>query len=761
MYSHLTNSLQISGEVKGWVQENRGIVNQYIISQVSDLLGTQAAGGEKTLTGQEYRQRKVLLSKVKEYWIEGVLEKSLYTQAMIELGLEKRLDAVKQPLSDLEVSEESRQNLPMGTGAIDVFNQMGEGRTLLILGEPGAGKTITLLKLTQNLIGRTEVNLHRPIPVVLNLSSWKSKLQIADWLVQELWRIYQVSKKQGKSWIEDQQLLLLLDGLDEVKAEHREDCVEAINQFMQNHGQTEIVICSRIKDYEALSIRLRLRGAICIQSLTPEQINQYLARAGEKLEAVKTLLQQDTQLQELAKSPLTLSVMTLAYQGKKIEELPQTGSVEQRRQHLFNTYIEKRFNRKGTKQQYPKTQVIHWLSWLAQRMSQSSQTVFLIEQMQPTWLQTNNQKRFYRFGNFLIGGLVIILILWPIYAWDPLQQFGVWRNYISSNGKPAMEGGLMNALRWGLVLGLIFGWGRAEIKTFEALAWPWKKTWKDLLGGLISGLKWGLIFGLSLGIIGGSWVKLTWPYFKYVLLEQHIEGLREGILWGIVYGLKWGLSLGLSLGLINAMRGAQIETKTIPNQGIWRSARNATIIGLIIWLSLLPIYWFNSYLINNIYWGLIRGLDDWVTSHPIDLITPGLRWGLMLGLIFGGGVACIRHFTLRLILHRHNYIPWNYARFLHYATKLIFLQKVGGGYIFIHRMLLEHFANSRATLIVSPEPVEKVNSPRELHANNVNHVETQPLTSVQNKIFCSHCGHPNSAKSNFCNKCGTRLIKVN
>lgn len=59
---------------------------------------------------------------------------------------------------------------------------------------------------------------------------------------------------------------------------------------------------------------------------------------------------------------------------------------------------------------------------------------------------------------------------------------------------------------------------------------------------------------------------------------------------------------------------------------------------------------------------------------------------------WGGCKACIKHFALRLILYRNNYIPWNYARFLDYATERIFLQKVGGGYIFIHRMLMEHFA---------------------------------------------------------------------
>ncbi len=76
----------------------------------------------------------------------------------------------------------------------------------------------------------------------------------------------------------------------------------------------------------------------------------------------------------------------------------------------------------------------------------------------------------------------------------------------------------------------------------------------------------------------------------------------------------------------------------------------------------------------------------------IGWLILGLISGLILGLIFGGGIACIQHFVLRLILYRNGFIPWNYARFLDYATDRIFLQKVGGGYIFIHRLLLEHFA---------------------------------------------------------------------
>jgi len=37
--------------------------------------------------------------------------------------------------------------------------------------------------------------------------------------------------------------------------------------------------------------------------------------------------------------------------------------------------------------------------------------------------------------------------------------------------------------------------------------------------------------------------------------------------------------------------------------------------------------------------------------------------------------------------------PLNYARFLDCAAERIFLRKVGGGYIFVHRLLLEYFAS--------------------------------------------------------------------
>jgi hypothetical protein len=40
----------------------------------------------------------------------------------------------------------------------------------------------------------------------------------------------------------------------------------------------------------------------------------------------------------------------------------------------------------------------------------------------------------------------------------------------------------------------------------------------------------------------------------------------------------------------------------------------------------------------------------------------------------------------------NGYTPFNFIKFLDQCARLILLKKVGGGYIFLHRMLLEYFA---------------------------------------------------------------------
>jgi hypothetical protein len=244
----------------------------------------------RRLTPQQVKNRQAILNKVRNFWVKGVLETSLHDQVLIELGLEERADAVVSSWNmELATAGEAQKPLPKGTKVISIFDQLGEGRTLLILGEPGAGKTTTLLELTRDLLNRAEQGLDYRIPVVFNLSSWAGKRQtIADWLVAELSSKYQVPKEIGQDWVKKQELLLLLDGLDEVKAEHRESCVAALNDFHQNYAP-EMVVCSRIQDYSALSNRLNFQSAVYLRSLTPEQARHYLDSLKADLTGVESI----------------------------------------------------------------------------------------------------------------------------------------------------------------------------------------------------------------------------------------------------------------------------------------------------------------------------------------------------------------------------------------------------------------------------------------------------------------------------------------
>jgi hypothetical protein len=65
----------------------------------------------------------------------------------------------------------------------------------------------------------------------------------------------------------------------------------------------------------------------------------------------------------------------------------------------------------------------------------------------------------------------------------------------------------------------------------------------------------------------------------------------------------------------------------------------------------------------------------------------------MLAWLLMGGLAVLQHYCLRFILWRTGAFPLKIVRFLEDATDCVLLYRVGGGYMFIHRLLLEHFAS--------------------------------------------------------------------
>src|SRR5262249_29819522 len=248
-----------------------------------------------------------------------LLVQSLQGMAWMELGLTERPDAVQNMTTlTLRIAPQEARTLPLGVSILQVYEEAEE--ELLILGEPGAGKSTLLLHLAQHLVIQAEQDEQSLLPVLLPLSSWAVKqAELEDWMVEQIAVTYDIPRKVSQQWVQDEQILPLLDGLDEMEGAACLACIAAINAYHRAH-LTALVVCSRTTEYESAANkqRLALQSSVVVRPLTSEQIATALDRAGETVAELRTALHEQPALYELATTPLMLSVLMLAYQGTTV-----------------------------------------------------------------------------------------------------------------------------------------------------------------------------------------------------------------------------------------------------------------------------------------------------------------------------------------------------------------------------------------------------------------------------------------------------------
>jgi hypothetical protein len=648
---------------------------------------------ESTLLTPSQQNRQQLLARVRTFWIKGVLEQSLHSATLIALGLQEQPDAVAlNPLRlYLQQPYEQAQSLPPGTRITQVYDDAnGE---LLILGEPGSGKTTLLLELARELLDRAKSDKNFPMPVVFNLSSWVVKRKsLVDWLVEELHSKYQVPRKLSQSWVDTDQVLPLLDGLDEIAIAYRAACVEAINAFRQEHGLLPVVVCSRSAEYLTLKQHVFLAYAVEVQPLTNQQINEYLTSVGTPSEAVRAALRNDAAFRELATTPLFLNVMTMANLEVPTNDHVVAGSLKDRRQKLFDDYVMAMLQRRRQEHQYSIQQTLIWLRWLAKQLVQHNQSEFYLERLQEDWLPTKRSRLVYRVVLCLIGTLVVAL---------DFTLVGMLVGMVVNGMVDGLVGGLFEGFTIGLLLGLFFGlfFGLQEkIEPAEVITWSWHRVRKQFVSELIGVLL--VVLGLVLiailaalpFVLIGVAISLSrrdrrpthreiWRYGRYRLVVGLLVGLFVGLVGGPIGALVGMLFFGLVGLLVSGLSREMMDEQNIdiPNQGIWRSGRYGLVFGLIFGMVGAMV----GVLVFGLHGGLIFGL--------VGLLNVGLPCMLIGGLSLGGE-SFMQYFTLRCFLWQANVIPWNFIRFLDYTADRILLRKVGGGYIFVHRLLLEYFA---------------------------------------------------------------------
>jgi len=80
------------------------------------------------------------------------------------------------------------------------------------------------------------------------------------------------------------------------------------------------------------------------------------------------------------------------------------------------------------------------------------------------------------------------------------------------------------------------------------------------------------------------------------------------------------------------------------------------------------------------------------SPEAVILLTIGIS--LVIGMRHGGS-AYLRHWVLRGLLAQARLAPWDYVAFLEHAARMNLMRHRGGGYEFVHRLVMEHFVRDR------------------------------------------------------------------
>ncbi|HLO49782.1 MAG TPA: NACHT domain-containing protein [Kamptonema sp.] len=363
----------------------------------------------------EKAPREKLLDKVKQE-VKAGRSQSLHKAVLLNLHGDNPQQQFRRNW-DIELKIGSRPSFPVPqkAGIVQLFDRM-DGK-LVILGAVGAGKTTTLLELAGKLVNRAENDANLPCPVLLNLAERKDdSVAIADWLVEQIHLKYNIPINISQEWLNQQQLLPLLDGLDRVEKKRQESFIQSINQFIEGDSRPKhLVVCSSFEDYKNCETRFRLRAAILLKPLTETQIREYLIAARSR--ELWYSIEREPELLKLAKTPLLLTMLTLGYEEILIESWKRLPSAEAQRQYLLNAYIRRQMTREINQHWYSKgkeprpEQLRNWLVSLAKKMEAEDLTEFSLGNLSPSWLETDKEQQVYQRGIQLITGLIFGLIL--------------------------------------------------------------------------------------------------------------------------------------------------------------------------------------------------------------------------------------------------------------------------------------------------------------------------------------------------------------
>jgi len=235
---------------------------------------------------------------------------------------------------------------------------------LLILGEPGMGKTVAL----ERTIWEHSTSANIVVPVFIPLIQYDGNLiNTIIVALNEAGVLNFTKTAEVEQLILKYQCIFLFDGLNEVTGSYRDKLFAELASFLRAHPASPCIITSRSQDnlWRRFHSREMIEDAVVVRRITHEQISDYLlTHLGEK-KGKELYDRLNETLRGLARVPLLLWLIKEA--GVAGEELPgNRGELFDR----FVTQVLKREQKQPALTTIPATQKMPALSRLAFHLQQ-------------------------------------------------------------------------------------------------------------------------------------------------------------------------------------------------------------------------------------------------------------------------------------------------------------------------------------------------------------------------------------------------------
>ena len=601
-----------------------------------------------------------LMNKVRSMWLDGLLHSTVPPEETLSLTVICKPDLViSSPVRNLyELPAPERIT---ATSLRDRIRHIFGGN-FLILGTAGSGKTTLVLQLIEEILELAISNENFPIPVVFNLSSWQEGPKSFDeWLAGELIINYRVEIDVGRKIINEQGLYFFLDGLDQVGKDKRENCIEAINNFIDTHGQTRIVVSSRTIEYVQTDKKLKLSGAVEIEPLGNTEIEKFLNRNKQVATLIRKAIDSNVWFSDIIRTPLLLTIITRTYQDVPVNEQNKETFVLDLNV-IYRNYIAHMLQRIIKHTNYSLNQALGWLNWLAKFVKNERKKNSGGCGDSPCC--STNPGPVYVNPNKLHTKML------------PRKEEDILDTYIS------LSAGLIQAV----VVGAIAGFLGVIFALLQSIfIFTFNSEFLLLVSPIFSGLSVGLIAGL-LGRIGnGTFGRNSYLYFTspidlvFVVSQRSLAATIGGLLTGVLY--------------------YQFEIISI----IWW----AILGSLVITLSSVVVFWL-AVILESIISELSRFLKINLSFPEIsfkEISIPGISViiikirNLVKHIISSPPLSqkkiemLLEAPTVKFYVTRKGYLPWDLVQFLNDMTHAMILREREWGYEFIHDTLTDYFAN--------------------------------------------------------------------